>query len=77
MKPPICHICHNDFEPAEGGLVYFAEDQNDKISNERLQQPGFVGHPSNAFWFCGKHYPAAKELGNLTKTEAFKILRNN
>ena len=74
MMPPICCICDEDFEPSEGGLIYFTEDENDKIANERLSQPGIVGHPPNAFWFCEKHYPAAKELSNLTKKEAFIIL---
>ena len=75
MMPPLCCICNKDFGPNEGGLIYFTEDEDDKIANERLSQPGFVGHPPNAFWFCGKHYPAAKELSNLTKKEAFKILK--
>ncbi len=74
MMPPLCCICHEDFESNEGRLIYFVETEDDKIANKRLRQPGFVGHPPNAFWFCAKHYPAAKELSNLTKTEAFKIL---
>ena len=75
MKPPICCICHNNFEPNEGGLIYFVETEEDKTANERLRQPGFVGHPPNAFWFCGEHYSEAKKLNDLTKTEAFKILK--
>jgi len=76
MMPPLCCICDKDFEPNEGGLIYFMEDEADKIANERLRQPGFVGHPPNAFWFCEKHYPAAKELSYLTKKEAFMILKD-
>ena len=71
--PPICEICGKDFYN-EGGLIYFSEDENDKIFNTRFEEPGFVGHPSNAFWFCGKHYDEAKKLQHLTKTEAFKII---
>jgi len=74
MKPPICCICDDDFAPNKGGLIYFKEDNNDKKHNAILSQPGYTGHPSNAFWFCEKHYKKAKELSNLTKKEAFKIL---
>jgi len=73
--PPICCICDEDFEPNEGGLIYFKEDEDNKIANKRLRQPGFVGHPPNAFWFCEKHYTAAKKLDHLTKKEAFKVLK--
>ncbi|MEN8123284.1 MAG: hypothetical protein ABFS35_23305 [Bacteroidota bacterium] len=76
MMPPICCICNKDLKPDEGGLIYFIEDTDDIITNERLSQPGFEGHPSNAFWFCEKHYPAAKELSHLTKKEAFIILED-
>ena len=75
MMPPLCCICHKSFESSEGGLIYFTEDEDDKIANERLNQPGFVGHPPNAFWFCEKHYPSANKLSNLTKKEAFKVLK--
>ena len=73
--PPMCCICDEDFGSDEGGLIYFTETENDKIANKRLSQPGFVGHPTNAFWFCEKHYPSAKKLSHLTKSEAFKTLR--
>lgn len=71
MMPPICCICDQDFPLKEGGLIYFKEDENDKKFNDRLKQPGFVGHPSNAFWFCGEHYQIAKRYSTLTKKEAF------
>jgi len=75
MKPPICSICHEKFTLETGGLIYFIEDDEDKICNERLRQPGYTGHPSNAFWFCGNHIPEAEKLQNLQKHEALKILR--
>ncbi|MBN1253153.1 MAG: hypothetical protein JXR51_03990 [Bacteroidales bacterium] len=77
MKPPICCLCNDRFEPSSGGLIYFTEDQDDKKHNEILKQPGYTGHPSNAFWFCEKHYLQAKKLSNLTKSEAFKILKSD
>ncbi len=73
MKPPICAICDKDFFD-EGGLIYFKETEKDKEFNQRLKQPGYTGHPSNAFWFCNEHYRQAKKLSHLTKTEAFKLL---
>ena len=75
MKPPICALCYNRFS-GEGGIIYFKETKEDKSFNERLKQRGFVGHPSNAFWFCENHILSARKYSNLTKTEAFKILRN-
>ena len=74
MKPPICEICYDRFFNG-GGLIYFKEDENDSIFNKRFDEEGFVGHPSNAFWFCEKHYPKAKALSHLTKEEAFLILK--
>ncbi len=76
MMPPECCICHKDFPPNEGGLIYFTEDEQDTKFNERFKESGFVGHPSNAFWFCEKHYKKAKELSSLTRKEAFKILKS-
>ena len=73
MKPPICSVCHRDFYK-DGGLVYFKETEKDKANNERLQQRGMTGHPSNAFWFCEKHYEYARSLSDLTKIEAFQLI---
>jgi len=75
MEPPICAICNNRFF-GSGGLIYFKETDEDIVFNERLKQPGFVGHPSNAFWFCEKHTISAKKYSYLTKTETFEILKN-
>lgn len=72
--PPICSICHKRFSLESGGLIYFVEDEEDKIGNERLRQPGFTGHPSNAFWFCEIHFSEAKKLQHLQKHGAMKIL---
>ena len=74
MKPPICSVCDIDFYK-NGGLVYFKETEEDTINNTRLQKKGMVGHPTNAFWFCEKHYAYAKKLSDLTKTEAFELIR--
>lgn len=70
MMPPECHICNKDFPPSEGGLIYFKEDEEDISFNKRFKESGFVGHPSNAFWFCEKHYLIAKKYKNYSKREA-------
>ncbi len=75
MKPPICSICNKPFT-GEGGLIYFKETSDDLVHNKSFNQVGFVGHPSNAFWFCGDHLISAQKYSGLTKTEAFKILNN-
>ena len=75
MKPPECCICDKRFFEG-GGIVYFVETQEDKIQNNRLREKGMTGHPPNAFWFCKDHIESAKELTNLTKLEALKLLRN-
>ncbi len=64
MKPPICEICSDRFFDG-GGLIYFKEDEDDSVFNKRFDEEGFVGHPSNAFWFCQKHYPKAKILSRV------------
>jgi hypothetical protein len=76
MMPPICSICNARFDPLIGGLIYFEEDEEDKICNERLRQPGFCGHPSNAYWFCEFHINEAKKYQKLTKKKAMKIIRD-
>ena len=74
MKPPICEICDDRFLSG-GGLIYFTEDQNDKEFNQRLKVKGFVGHPTNAFWFCENHIYIARKYSDLVKKEALPKIR--
>jgi len=74
MKPPICEICDDRFLSG-GGLIYFTQDENDKKFNERLKIKGFVGHPTNAFWFCEKHIYIARKYSDLVKTQALPKIR--
>ena len=74
MRPPICDICHEDILEGEH-LIYFQEDEADKAMRKRLSEPGMTGHPSNAFWFCEKHYQIAKEFSEMTKKDAFAEIR--
>ena len=75
MKPPVCCICDKNLEADEGGLVYFKRRPSDLKWDERAKQPGFVGHPPYAEWFCGRHYERAKELSDLTIDIALKKLK--
>jgi hypothetical protein len=78
MRPPICAICHDRFGPDEGGLVSFALDDAARAFHERRRtEPGFVGHPPEQEWFCGKHVAAARALTGLTRGKALTQLRGN
>ena len=54
----------------EGGLVCFELTKEEEKSNKRFEQKGFSGHPEGQHWFCGIHYPFAKEYAHLTTAEA-------
>lgn len=74
MKPPICHICHKRFQN-EGGLIYFAHDVATQRFLELSKQPGFVGHPPNAAWFCAEHFQQALQFKHLTLTQAVQLMK--
>jgi len=59
----------------DGGLIYFERTQENEKWHKEKKEKGFIGHPPEAAWFCGAHYPAAKEYGNLTLPEALRHLR--
>ncbi len=77
MRPPICDICDNDFDFTKGdcGLIYFCKRQSDIEWDKKMEEPGMVGHPPYARWFCPEHYKKARELGNLTVDKAMTKLR--
>ncbi|MCY3410114.1 MAG: hypothetical protein INQ03_00625 [Candidatus Heimdallarchaeota archaeon] len=77
MMPPICLVCGERFSPGDktlfgpkARLVYFKETESDKEFNARLGVDGFVGHPSNAAWFCKRHIKKALSLRHLYLSEA-------
>lgn len=76
MKPPICEICHREFNPdKEGGLVYFRQTKKGREFARRAEEEGITGHPPDAAWFCGSHSEEAKKLVHLTIGEAMEILK--
>lgn len=74
MIPPICCICHERFNPSSeiSGLIYFKEDDEDRKLYERIDKEHIVAHPSNAYWFCEKHFHLGLKNKEFTKTEAFQ-----
>ncbi|MHA1369803.1 MAG: hypothetical protein ACTSWN_00785 [Promethearchaeota archaeon] len=75
MRPPICAICQERFDPEKGGLVYFRLRKSDEEWHERAERLHLVGHPPEAEWFCEKHINRARELSDLTIDKAFQILK--
>lgn len=75
MKPPICEVCDERFDPAEGGLVRFAATAESEAWRARAAaEPGFVGHPPDLAWFCGAHHAAARTLAGLTLGQALRAI---
>lgn len=75
MRPPICAICDKRLSKDDGGLIYFALRQSDIRWKKKAEKGNFIGHPPFVEWFCGKHYPKAEELSDLTIDKAMKKLK--
>jgi hypothetical protein len=69
MRPPICALCSDRFDPQEGGVVRFADYE--------LLPEGIAGHPNGLEWFCGRHFDDAKRVAYLTSKEAIAELWMN
>lgn len=75
MRPPICEVCEKGMRENEDcKLIYFKKSEKDLKWDEKASQPGYVGHPPYAGWFCSEHLERAEELAHLTLPEAMKIL---
>ncbi|MEM6296984.1 MAG: hypothetical protein AAGA54_37310 [Myxococcota bacterium] len=71
MKPPICELCDEAFEPAEGGLVRFAGS-----TSTADEDPTLVRHPEDTGWFCPRHLSDAQRLaGTHTLASALAVMR--
>ncbi len=67
MKPPICELCGERFDPREGGgAVTFADYQP--------LPEGMAGHPTGLEWFCDRHHSRAESFRGLPTAEALKRL---
>ena len=74
MRPPICAICDDDFDPSgpdetSGGSITFREGPDHTPLPD-----GMDGHPENVEWFCARHWAAAKALESFTLSEAMERL---
>ena len=75
MRPPMCYVCDKDFDTDEGDLLYFKKGEKGIAWDKKMEQPGFVGHPPYAEWFCNEHIEEWKKLQHLTFSEAKKKIK--
>ncbi len=80
MKPPICEVCDEWFDPEDGGLVEFLTgavlDPDRPVPAELDDDaPEPPGHPSNKGWFCATHLEVARRASaSMTLAEALRDL---
>ncbi|MGE0728281.1 MAG: hypothetical protein AB7O92_18580 [Acidimicrobiia bacterium] len=75
MRPPICEVCDERFDPGAGGLLTFASTPQSEAWHARAAaEPGFVGHPPDQGWFCPAHLDAARALQPLPLADAVRRL---
>ena len=72
MRPPECAVCGRT-DPATR-LVRFALDGEARAWRVRAREEGFVGHPPDEEWFCGRHLSAAEALSHRTRLVALRML---
>lgn len=78
MRPPICCICEERFDPGRSGdQVSFTRRPSDDAFHARMEREGLVGHPPEVEWFCGEHLAAAQALAHLSIAEALHELRRS
>lgn len=78
MRPPICDVCGDDFDPSEGALVSCQPTEAVSSSVERPEMPGTVGHPPNQGWFCPRHVELAERLAPTTTLQRLShVARRN
>ncbi|MGE4164319.1 MAG: hypothetical protein AB7G23_21590 [Vicinamibacterales bacterium] len=75
MRPPICEVCDERFDPGAGGLLTFASTPESAAWRARAAaEAGFVGHPPDQGWFCPTHLDAARSLQALPLADAVRQL---
>lgn len=76
MKPPICELCGDRFDPDSGELLEFERAASDAEWYERAEADDFVGHPPNVAWFCAEHSARARTLTDRTLIDALEMMRD-
>lgn len=75
MKPPICEVCDERFDPADGDLIRFVDTPASKAFDERMEEPGFVGHSPSSGWFCSIHVDDARSRADsMTLADALRSM---
>lgn len=77
MRPPICAVCDEYFDPGMGDMVEFKKTAADLAWDKKAEAPGFAGHPPYLEWFCEKHIDLARELSSRTRSEAMAQIMNS
>lgn len=76
MKPPICEICDERFDPADGRLLVFVGDERSIAWREAADADRRVGHPPDTGWFCSEHMLGAAAMApTSTLGETLTALR--
>lgn len=68
MRPPVCAVCDNSFDPQTGLSLRFT-DYSPLPEN-------ITGHPKGEEWFCELHSAKAKELTEMNLQSALNILKS-
>lgn len=62
MRPPICDVCDERFEPSDGTLLRCRSTADDLGWRQRAEVDGMAGHPPDTGWFCAEHVDAARAM---------------
>jgi len=71
MMPPCCVLCEDE----NCSLIFFAECPEDQEWYRRAKEPGFTGHPPNAYWFCTQHFNTAEKYAHLQSKAALAKIK--
>lgn len=80
MRPPICQICKERFDPRSeepSGLVYFQLTEEDQVHNAEMKKNKIDGHPRGRSWFCKEHFERAKKFNHLTLKDAIPLIKSD
>ncbi len=78
MKPPICELCDERLDAAQGALLNFIGDERSVAWRRDRDADGRVGHPPDVGWFCALHAESARLLvAGATLGDALTALRSD
>lgn len=74
MKPPICELCGDRFDPDSGALLEFERTASDAEWHRHAATQSVVGHPPNVAWFCADHADRARTLTDRSLVDALEAM---